>query len=60
MCDIFQFHLDEIMGVEGRVWILQKRLYEGTETCQMGLHVCVFAPLCRYEKKIRTTVWRQM
>jgi hypothetical protein len=50
MCDIFQFRLDKIMGVEG-VWILQRRLYEGTETCRMGLHMCVFAPLCQREKK---------
>jgi hypothetical protein len=44
------------MGVNGAC-ILQKRLYEGTETCQKGLCVCVcvcvFASLHEYEKKIK-------
>jgi hypothetical protein len=38
------------MGVKG-VWILQKGLYEGTETCQKGLYVCVFVPLRQYKEK---------
>jgi len=38
------------MGVKG-VWILQKGLYEGTETCRKGLYVCVFAPLRQYKEK---------
>ena len=42
------------------VWIFQKGLHEGTETCQKGLDVCVFAPLCQYEEKIRTTAWRHL
>ena len=42
------------------VWILQKGLYEGTETCQKGLYLCVFAPLSQYEEKIRTTAWRHL
>jgi hypothetical protein len=37
------------------MWILQKPLYEGKETCQNGLYVCVFTPLHQYEGKIRTT-----
>jgi len=42
------------------VWIFLKGLYEGTETCQKGLYVCVFAPLCEYEEKIRTIAWRYL
>ena len=38
------------MGVKG-VWILEKGLCEGTETCQNGLYVCVFASLCQNEEK---------
>jgi hypothetical protein len=38
------------MGVKG-VWILEKGLCEGTETCQNGLYVCVFASLCKNEEK---------
>jgi len=29
------------MGVRG-AWMLQKGLYEGIETCQKGLYVCVY------------------
>ena len=40
------------------VWIFQKGLYEGTETCQKGLYVCVFASPHQYEEKIRAIAWR--
>ena len=42
------------------MWILQKGLYEGTQTRQNGLYVCVFAPPRQYEAKIRTTDWRYL
>ena len=49
--DIFQQHfLDEIIGMKW-VWILQKELYEVTETCKKILFVRVFASLQQYEKK---------
>jgi len=45
------------MGMKG-VWILQKELYEGTQTCRKSLFVQVLASLQQYEKKIRNTAWR--
>jgi hypothetical protein len=47
------------MGVNG-VWLFQKGLYVGTETCQKGLYMCVFASLRQYKEKIRTTAWRRL
>jgi hypothetical protein len=47
------------MGVKG-LWIFQKGFLEGAETCWKGLYVCVFAPLCQYEEKIRTIAWRHL
>jgi hypothetical protein len=38
------------------LWIFQKGFLEGAETCWKGLYVCVFAPLCQYEERIRTIV----
>jgi len=56
--DIFrQNFLDEIMVIKG-VWILQKELYEGTESCQKSLFVQVLTSLQQYEEKIRNTAWR--
>ena len=42
------------------MWIFQKGLYEGTETCQKDLYVCVFASLRQYEDTVRTTTWRYL
>ena len=39
------------MGGGKRVWILRKGLCEGTQTCQKGVYVCVFAQLCQYKEK---------
>jgi hypothetical protein len=39
------------MGMKG-LWILQKGLYEGRETCRKVLYVCVFASLRRYEEPL--------
>ena len=42
-----------------KVWILQKEVYEGTETCWKAfMCVCVFASLHQYKEKIRNTAWR--
>jgi hypothetical protein len=38
-----------------KMWILQKELYEGTQTCQKSLVVQVLASPQQYEEKIRNT-----
>jgi len=40
------------------VWILQKELYEGAQTCRKSLFVQVLASPQLYEEKIRNTTWR--
>ena len=43
-----------------KVWILQKELYEGTETYWKSLIVQVLASPQQYEEKIRNTTWRRL
>ena len=58
--DIFrQIFLNEIMDMK-EVRILQKELYEGTETCRKSLFVQVLASPQQYEEKIRNTAWRRL
>jgi hypothetical protein len=48
---IFVSLLDEIIGVNG-VWILQKAVYGGTETCQRGLYVWYMFLFANTRKKL--------